>query len=443
MIERDSLNRNLFLQERQGPLGERFGLRLYPFLQQKQGFLRFELPDERPRGVDGRINVVAEIGRRRGFGGVRAGGFDELPEPLRNLGHGYILRADRRQDLAQIGHGNLLIPRDRPRDRPDNVATDHLPTNYERLVEMALAGIHTELGQAEDACDVLPRTKEDRGAAGASLQPEPGGILTGELPAIVRPDDVGQVALDRHVLDGARAAGHAPGEARDGDGLTDLVACVEGELQRQDTSRDLIHREQDDILRWAVLGLACIGEPGCRSESLILPVGMGIFDRDRIDGGPAPGFRRHPPDMAARRHVGPLDQHAAPLETLCTVGGVDVDEALLDHFSNGILAMSARMVVELPDGNKVLFGRDPDTGLGEIGIGDDITTKSQEQFKKALTSLAGLVKAMEETVGALARRPDAIEMEFGAKLTGECDLWIVSGETEAEFKVTLKWGKPD
>ncbi|WP_096484117.1 CU044_2847 family protein [Methylorubrum populi] len=101
------------------------------------------------------------------------------------------------------------------------------------------------------------------------------------------------------------------------------------------------------------------------------------------------------------------------------------------------------MVVELPDGNKVLFGRDPDTGLGEIGIGDDITTKSQEQFKKALTSLAGLVKAMEETVGALARRPDAIEMEFGAKLTGECDLWIVSGETEAEFKVTLKWGKPD
>ncbi|MBY0297813.1 MAG: hypothetical protein K2X71_17555 [Methylobacterium sp.] len=32
-------------------------------------------------------------------------------------------------------------------------------------------------------------------------------------------------------------------------------------------------------------------------------------------------------------------------------------------------------------------------------------------------------------------------MEFRASLTGECDLWIVSGETEAEFKVTLTWGK--
>jgi len=32
-------------------------------------------------------------------------------------------------------------------------------------------------------------------------------------------------------------------------------------------------------------------------------------------------------------------------------------------------------------------------------------------------------------------------MEFRASLTGECDLWIVSGEGEAEFKVKLAWGK--
>lgn len=32
-------------------------------------------------------------------------------------------------------------------------------------------------------------------------------------------------------------------------------------------------------------------------------------------------------------------------------------------------------------------------------------------------------------------------MEFRASLTGECDLWIVSGETGAEFKVTPTWGK--
>lgn len=47
---------------------------------------------------------------------------------------------------------------------------------------------------------------------------------------------------------------------------------------------------------------------------------------------------------------------------------------------------------------------------------------------------------MEETVGALPNRADGIKMEFGASLTGECDLWIVSGDTKAEFEVTLTSG---
>jgi hypothetical protein len=34
-------------------------------------------------------------------------------------------------------------------------------------------------------------------------------------------------------------------------------------------------------------------------------------------------------------------------------------------------------------------------------------------------------------------------MEFGAKLSTDCNLWIVSGEGEAEFKVTLSWEKSD
>ena len=41
----------------------------------------------------------------------------------------------------------------------------------------------------------------------------------------------------------------------------------------------------------------------------------------------------------------------------------------------------------------------------------------------------------------MARRPDKFEMEFGASLSGDCDLWIVSAEGKAEFKVKLAWGK--
>jgi hypothetical protein len=41
----------------------------------------------------------------------------------------------------------------------------------------------------------------------------------------------------------------------------------------------------------------------------------------------------------------------------------------------------------------------------------------------------------------MVHRPDKVEMEFGASLSGECDLWIVSGDGEAEFKVKLSWDK--
>jgi hypothetical protein len=48
---------------------------------------------------------------------------------------------------------------------------------------------------------------------------------------------------------------------------------------------------------------------------------------------------------------------------------------------------------------------------------------------------------LEQAVGKMPNRPDKVEMEFRASLSGECDLWIVSGDGEAEFKVKLAWGK--
>jgi hypothetical protein len=48
---------------------------------------------------------------------------------------------------------------------------------------------------------------------------------------------------------------------------------------------------------------------------------------------------------------------------------------------------------------------------------------------------------LEETVGRMEHRPDKVEMEFRVSLSSECDLWIVSGDGDAEFKVTISWGK--
>ena len=102
--------------------------------------------------------------------------------------------------------------------------------------------------------------------------------------------------------------------------------------------------------------------------------------------------------------------------------------------------MSARMIVELSDGHKVFFGAGDDRGLSEVGVADDIAKATSETFKKALGSLAELVQMLETSVDRMKKRPDKVELEFGAKISGDCNLWIVSGEGEADFKVTLAWG---
>jgi len=108
--------------------------------------------------------------------------------------------------------------------------------------------------------------------------------------------------------------------------------------------------------------------------------------------------------------------------------------------------MSAQMIVEFPDGKKVYFGDEPATGLGEVGVAEEIARVGGDRFKAALGSLASLVAALEESVKEMTRRPDVrrpdeIEMEFGASLTGDCNLWVVAGEGKAEFKVKLAWNK--
>ena len=39
----------------------------------------------------------------------------------------------------------------------------------------------------------------------------------------------------------------------------------------------------------------------------------------------------------------------------------------------------------------------------------------------------------------MPKRPDKIEMEFGATLSADLQLWIVSGKGDYAFKVKLSW----
>jgi hypothetical protein len=100
------------------------------------------------------------------------------------------------------------------------------------------------------------------------------------------------------------------------------------------------------------------------------------------------------------------------------------------------------MIVELDSGRKILLGGSgPAAGLSEASVAGDVAKATAEGFKAALGSLAELVGTLQTHVGNLASRPDKVEMEFRASLSGEADLWVVSGDGEAEFRVTLTWGK--
>jgi hypothetical protein len=104
--------------------------------------------------------------------------------------------------------------------------------------------------------------------------------------------------------------------------------------------------------------------------------------------------------------------------------------------------MSARIVIELESGDKVLFGGDA-TGPQEISRLGNIARATGERFTAAVGQLGQVVGILQDAVERLPKKPEKVEIELRASLSSECNLWIVSGDGEAEFKVTLTWGKEE
>ncbi|MGH6842541.1 MAG: hypothetical protein ACREDV_10690, partial [Methylocella sp.] len=63
------------------------------------------------------------------------------------------------------------------------------------------------------------------------------------------------------------------------------------------------------------------------------------------------------------------------------------------------------------DGQQILFGgTGTGTGLSEVGLGDEIATRTEAAFKSGLGAIGKLVTTLEESVGAMPKRPDKIEL---------------------------------
>jgi hypothetical protein len=102
--------------------------------------------------------------------------------------------------------------------------------------------------------------------------------------------------------------------------------------------------------------------------------------------------------------------------------------------------MSSEIVVEFSNGKKLFIGGDNiSEGLHEASVTERIKTATAEEFTDAMGTLANLVDVMDASLGKIAKKPSKVEMEFGASLTADCNLWVVSGDGKAEFKVKLTW----
>ena len=99
--------------------------------------------------------------------------------------------------------------------------------------------------------------------------------------------------------------------------------------------------------------------------------------------------------------------------------------------------MTAKIEVELVNGSKVLIGGQDDPAGSSLTI-PNVTAHT---LNIALGSLVHVVEMLEHAVASIANRPEKVEMEFGASISSECNLWIVPGEGEAEFRVKLTWGR--
>jgi hypothetical protein len=81
-------------------------------------------------------------------------------------------------------------------------------------------------------------------------------------------------------------------------------------------------------------------------------------------------------------------------------------------------------------------------GSRKAGIADSVKTyveKATDSFDKAVVSAMAAANSFIDKSSQLSTRPQELTVEFGLKISGDLHLLVISGDSEANFKVTMKW----
>jgi hypothetical protein len=106
--------------------------------------------------------------------------------------------------------------------------------------------------------------------------------------------------------------------------------------------------------------------------------------------------------------------------------------------------MSGVVEVPLAEGGSVLIEVD-DSGRGQAlrSRGNSIPTTVSEPLDHLLASIGPVTQTMLGELSGLADSPHELEIEFGIKLSADAKVVIARAGGEANFRIALRWSRPD
>jgi hypothetical protein len=104
-----------------------------------------------------------------------------------------------------------------------------------------------------------------------------------------------------------------------------------------------------------------------------------------------------------------------------------------------------KRITEFPlEGGGVLHVEtdDPSSGPVTRGLPTETMERASETFESALGSVKNAAAAVLTHMQQLPHRPDALEVQFGVKLSGKIGAVLSAVSGEAHFVVRVSWESP-
>ena len=110
----------------------------------------------------------------------------------------------------------------------------------------------------------------------------------------------------------------------------------------------------------------------------------------------------------------------------------------MKHLIEIPLANGQTVIVEVDGAETSAQPFTPRRGVREF-VEEQIVEKVGQTFEAALDKVRPAAAAIIEKLQDLSQAPSEIGVEFGIKIGAKGNAFIASADTEANFKVTLKW----